>query len=295
MMKILLLGNKGQLGWELQRTCASLGNLVAIDFPDVDLTEPVSVRQEILKIKPDVIINATAYNAVDRAEEETEIAMAINAHAPRIMAEMAKTSGALFIHYSTDYVFDGTKNEPYVEDDIPNPINMYGSSKYAGEQGIISVGGLYLIFRTSWVYSLRRASFVTKVLKWSRENQTLKIVHDQVSCPTWCRMLAEVSAMVLVKVYSLRSTWLRDRVGLYHLAGDGYTSRFEWAQEILRLDPNPSERKTHQIFPAETDDFPTLAQRPLFSAMACDRFREAFGLQLPHWPIALKLAMESPS
>ncbi len=294
-MKILLLGNNGQLGWELHRTCASLGNLIAIDFPDIDLTKPVSVRQEILKVKPDVIINATAYTAVDRAEEEAELAMAINAHAPRIMAEMAKESGALFIHYSTDYVFDGSKNEPYVEGDIPNPINMYGSSKFAGEQAIISVGGLYLIFRTSWVYSLRRASFVTKVLEWSRENQTLKIVNDQVSCPTWCRMLAEVSAMVLMKVYSLHSTWLRDRVGLYHLAGDGYTSRFEWAQEILRLDPNPSEQKTQQILPAETDDFPTLAQRPLFTAMACDRFRETFGLQLPHWEIALKLAMESSS
>ncbi|MCJ7659126.1 MAG: dTDP-4-dehydrorhamnose reductase [Anaerolineales bacterium] len=292
-MHILLIGNRGQLGWELERTLAPLGKVLSIDYPELDLSEPEAVRSVISSVRPDVLINASAYTAVDRAETEIDTAMAVNVRAPEIMAEEAKKLSALFIHYSTDYVFDGTKNELYVEKDTPNPINVYGRSKLMGEKAIEAVEGFYLIFRTSWVYSLRRNSFVTKVLQWSRTNQTLKIVNDQVSNPTWSRMLAEVNAYLLIKGGDQPIAWLHDRVGLYHLAGAGFVSRFEWAQAVLKLDPCPSEQVTREIVSARTDDFPTPAKRPLHTALDCSRFKETFGLQLPDWLTALQLAMEN--
>jgi len=292
-MRILLIGNTGQLGWELERTLAPLGKVASIDYPELDLSEPEAVRSEISSVRPDVLINATAYTAVDRAETEIDTAMAINVRAPEIMAEEAKKLHALFIHYSTDYVFDGTKNALYVEHDTSNPINVYGRSKLAGEKAIEAIGGFYLIFRTSWVYSLRRDSFVTKVLQWSRTNQTLKIVSDQVSSPTWSRMLAEVNAYLLIKGGDQPMAWLHDRVGLYHLAGAGSVSRFEWAKAVLKLDPRPSEQVTREILPARTDDFPIPAKRPLYTALDCSHFTETFGLQLPDWQTALQLAMEN--
>ena len=291
-MNILLIGSKGQLGWELERTLAPLGPVASIDYPDLDLNDPDSVRSVISSVRPKVIINASAYTAVDRAEIEVDSAMAINARAPEIMAEEAKKIPALIIHYSTDYVFDGTKNEMYVEQDTPNPINVYGKSKLAGENAIESAGGFYLIFRTSWVYSLRRGSFVTKVLEWSRSNQTLRIVSDQISCPTWCRMLAEISSQVLAKGGDHPIEWIGERFGLYHLAGSGIANRFEWAQEILKLDPNRSDQISVQAVPAKTEEFPTPAKRPLYTALDCSLFTETFGLHLPDWQIALRLAME---
>ena len=291
-MRILLIGNTGQLGWELERALAPLGKVTSVDYPEVDLSNPDSVRVVITSLRPDVLINATAYTALDRAETEVDTAMAINARAPEIMAEEAKRLRSFFIHYSTNYVFDGTKNDLYVEQDAPNPINVYGSSKLTGEQAIEAIGGYYLIFRTSWVYSLRRDSFVTKVLKWSRTNKTLRIVSDQVSSPTWCRMLAEVNAHLLAKGGDHPSEWLGDRVGLYHLAGSGIANRFEWAQEILKLDPNLTEQTLVKLLPARTEEFPTPARRPLHSALNCDLFAEVFGLQLPAWDDALRMAME---
>jgi dTDP-4-dehydrorhamnose reductase len=291
-MRILLIGNIGQLGWELERTLAPLGKVASIDFPELDLSDPESVRFVVSDVRPEVLINATAYTAVDRAESEVDIAMAINARGPEIMAEEAKKINALFIHYSTDYVFDGTKNALYFERDTPNPINVYGRSKLVGEQAIEAVGGSYLVFRTSWVYSLRRASFVTKVLEWARVNPTLRIVSDQVSCPTWCRMLAEINAQLLAKDGENPVAWLSDRTGLYHLAGSGIASRLEWAQKILELDPKKQEQISVQLIPAQTDEFPTPAKRPLYSALNCDWFTEVFGMRLPAWQDALRLAME---
>jgi dTDP-4-dehydrorhamnose reductase len=292
-MHILLIGNTGQLGWELERTLAPIGKVASIDFPELDLSEPESVRSVITGLRPEVLINVSAYTAVDQAETEIDTAMLVNARAPEIMAEEAKKLSALFIHYSTDYVFDGMKNELYVEKDKPNPINVYGSSKFLGEKAIEAIGCFYFVFRTSWVYSLRRDSFVTKVMQWARNNQTLKIVNDQVSSPTWCRMLAEVTAYLLIKGGDRPMEWLRDRVGLYHLAGAGAVSRFEWAQAILKFDPRKSENITREILPARTSDFPTAAKRPLYTALDCSHFTETFGLQLPDWLTALKLAMEN--
>ncbi len=290
-MNILLLGNTGQLGWELQRTLAPLGQVAALDYPEVNLADAAGLRQIVRRLHPRVIVNATAYTAVDRAESETELAMAVNSRGPGILAEESAALGAALLHFSTDYVFDGAKGSAYIETDIPNPLNVYGRSKWAGEQAVQQVGGAYLILRTSWVYSLRRDSFVTKVLKWARQQRTLRLVTDQVSNPTWARMLAEVTAQMLAMGGRDVVPWLTERRGLYHLAGDGYASRMEWAQAILRCDPHRDEQVIGDILPGQTDDFPSPACRPLFSALNCDHFFEVFGLRLPPWEIALLLAM----
>lgn len=288
-MKILLLGKNGQLGWELQRTLAPLGPLSAFDYEELNLEDFEAVRSTIRALKPQVIVNASAYTAVDRAENETEKCFAINASIPAILAEEALQLKAALIHYSTDYVFDGLKGSPYSEQDTPNPLSVYGKSKLAGELAIQVLGGTHLIFRTAWVYSTRRDSFVTKVLQWARQNQTLRIVDDQVSNPTWARMLAEISAQTLAR----GTDSLRERSGLYHLAGSGHASRLEWARLILELDPARQEQQVEQILPAQTSEFPTPAQRPLFSALNCAHFLESFQIELPAWQSTLRLAMES--
>jgi dTDP-4-dehydrorhamnose reductase len=286
-MNLLLLGVTGQLGWELQRTLQPLGVLLACDYPEVDLADPVSICKMVQNCRPDVIVNATAYTAVDKAETEQELAEAINGTGPGVLAEEARKRNAVLIHYSTDYVFDGAKGSPYVEDDLPGPVNIYGKSKLAGEKAIQSVDGDYLILRTAWVYSLRRDSFVSKVLGWARKNETMRVVDDQVSNPTWARMLAEITAQVL----ACGLEHLRERTGIYHLAGSGHTSRYGWAQQILRLDPQQQEHKVQQLLPACSADFPTPARRPLFSALDCRKFEQAFDLRLPAWDATLALAL----
>jgi dTDP-4-dehydrorhamnose reductase len=293
MIRLLLLGKYGQLGWELQRTLAPLGEVIAVDYPEIDLSQPDPVRQIVRQAQPAVIVNATAYTAVDRAESEPEIAMAVNARAPAVLADEARSLGAGLIHFSTDYVFDGAQNRPYIETDQPNPLGVYGQSKLEGERAIETIGGAYLILRTSWVYSLRRDSFVGKVLNWSRQQETLRVVSDQISNPTWARLLAEVTAQLLAKSNHDPVGWLAEWRGLYHLAGGGYASRLEWAQAILQLDPQPEQQITLQLLPALTADFPTPARRPLFSALDCKRFGDTFGLRLPDWKDALRMAMES--
>jgi dTDP-4-dehydrorhamnose reductase len=291
MMQILLLGKYGQLGWELHRSLGTLGEVAAFDFPDIDLSHPEGIRQVVQQVKPDVIINATAYTAVDRAESESETAHTINAVAPGIMAEVAFAHDTALIHFSTDYVFDGAQNRPYLETDSPNPLSVYGQSKLDGERAIQQIGGAYLILRTSWVYSLRRDSFVTKVLSWSRQQKTLRVVADQVSNPTWARMLAEATAQLLAKAGTRPARWVSQYSGLYHLAGFGYASRLDWAKAILDADSRPAEQLTQEILPAQTADFPTPARRPLFSALNCQRFMDTFNLRLPDWQEALTLAM----
>jgi dTDP-4-dehydrorhamnose reductase len=291
-MRILLLGSTGQVGWELQRTLAPLGEVLGLDFPEIDLTQSEAIHRIVENKRPQLIINATAYTAVDQAESEPDIALAINGLAPGVLAEAAQRLQAALIHYSTDYVFDGQKGAAYVESDPPKPLNVYGSSKLAGENAITQVGGAHLILRTSWVYSMRRPSFVSKVLEWSRKQSVLRMVTDQVANPTSARMLAEVTAQMLAKSTPDTYSWLLDRSGVYHLAGSGTASRLEWAQEILRNDPDPKQQLVKKLEPALTAEFPTPAQRPLYSALNCDRFRETFGLSLPDWRIALQFSME---
>ncbi len=293
MMRILVLGKNGQLGWELIRTLGPLGQVVGLDLPDFDLSVPASVRQVIREIYPDIIFNAGAYTQVDRAESEPEIAMAVNGTSPGIIAETAHEIRAALIHYSTDYVFDGTKGSSYLESDAPQPLNVYGITKLAGEHAVSSTDAAFLVFRTSWVYSMRRESFVSKVLDWARQNRRLQLVSDQVSNPTWSRMLAEVSAQVLAESSADLYGWIRERHGIYHLAGDGAASRFEWGREILSLDPRKDEQVCQEILPALTSDFPSQAVRPLHSALNCELFISTFGLRLPDWRYALQLAMET--
>ncbi len=294
-MKILLFGKNGQLGWELQRTLATLGDVVAVDVTDLDLNQPSAVEGFLRSQKPALVVNASAYTAVDRAEEERAAAFAINCTAPGIMASEAKRLGAAFIHFSTDYVFDGTKNQPYVETDAPNPLNVYGESKRAGEEAIQSSAAAYLIFRTAWVYSMRGETFVNKTLRWARQNPFLRVVDDQVSNPTWARMLAEVIAQLIIMGKNNLSEWVEQRRGIYHLAGEGYATRFAWAQEMLKNLPPNYPLVASNIHAAKTAEFPTPAQRPLFSALETGHFQRTFGLCLPDWRLALRLAMQDGS
>lgn len=291
MLRILLLGKTGQWGWEAARALAPLGEVIALDYPEVDFTRPESLRSLVAGVNPQVVYNAAAYTAVDRAESEAETARLINAVSPGVLAEAARAARAVMIHTSTDYVFDGTKGSPYLESDAPNPLNVYGQTKLDGERAVEQAGGAYLTLRTSMVYSSRRDSFVAKVLQWSRQQTTLKVVQDQVGNPTWARMLAEITGLLLAKAGPDLYDWASERSGVYHLAGDGCASRLEWAQAILRADPQPEQQIAQQVLPALTSDFPTPAARPLFSALNCDKFIRTFGLRLPPWEDALRLAM----
>ena len=265
-MRILLLGKNGQVGWELRRTLAPLGLVAAYDAPEIDLAEPIGLERNLKDLvesmQPQVIVNATAYTAVDRAETEPKKAIAVNAAAPARLAELAHTAGAALIHYSTDYVFDGKKGSDYVETDPPNPLNVYGNSKLTGEKAIQEIDGASLILRTSWVYSLRRSSFISKVLEWSRRNPDLRLVSDQVGSPTWARMLAEVTAQILAASSRHPVGWIYEHRGLYHLAGDGSASRYEWGRAILHLDPHPEEQVVHELLEARTADFPRRGRAP---------------------------------
>jgi dTDP-4-dehydrorhamnose reductase len=244
------------------------------------------------ELKPDLLVNASAYTAVDRAETEQDTAMTVNALAPGAMADWARKSGAVFIHYSTDYVFDGRKGSPYVENDPANPLNMYGKSKLAGEENIQQAGGAYLILRTSWVYSTGSAGFVSKVLEWARKNETLKIVSDQISNPTWARDLAEATFSLVSAHRDDLQDVMKERRGLYHLAGSGYASRYEWAKQILENDPNRTEQLVRSIEPVSSEEFPTPAARPSFSVLDCTKFSQNFGFSLPDWSISLRKAMQ---
>jgi len=290
-MKIVLFGKNGQVGWELQRILPILGEVFSMGRDELDISDLDAVRNILNELKPNLIINASAYTQVDRAEKESDLAMKINALAPEVMAEAANKLGSVFIHYSTDYVFDGKRDTPYTENDPVNPLNVYGESKLKGEENVQQAGGAYLILRTSWVYSLRGNGFVNKVLGWARKNETLKIVSDQISTPTWARILAEITNFVIVRNSANLLEIIRERRGVYHASCHGYTSRYEWAKQILANDPARTEQIVRSIEPALTGDFPTPAVRPLFSALDCTRFEKAFSLQLPDWSSILKLAM----
>jgi dTDP-4-dehydrorhamnose reductase len=291
MMKIVLFGKNGQLGWEFQRILPILGEVIPLDQDVLDLCDLNAIQKTLHELKPNLIVNASAYTDVDRAEKEVERATTINALAPGVMAETAHQLGAVLVHYSTDYVFDGKKNAPYLETDQPNPLTIYGKSKIMGEENIKQASDAYLILRTSWVYSLRGNSFVNKVLEWSRQKKNLKIVDDQISGPTWARTLAEITSFILSDGNQDLREVIRERGGTYHLAGSGFASRYEWAKEILANDPQPSEQIVQALEPASTEEFPTPAVRPLFSALDCTLFEERFGLRLPDWTSTLRLAM----
>lgn len=291
-IKILLLGNSGQVGWELNHTLLTLGHLTALDYPQIDMADPSNIQSVVRESQPNIIINATAYTDVDKAESEPDLAMAINATGVRILAEEAYNLGAALIHYSTDYVFDGKKGTPYTEDDLPTPVNTYGQTKLVGEIAVQDTDGAYLIFRTAWVYSLRRPCFVTKVLQWARQHETLRIVDDQISSPTWAHTLAEATAQVIAQDREDPIGYIQQKHGLYHLTDGGSCSRFEWAKAIIEQDPNKHEQAVKQILPAKSADFPTPAERPLNSTLDQSRVVSVFNLDLPHWKTALNHCFE---
>jgi dTDP-4-dehydrorhamnose reductase len=290
-MRILLIGKNGQLGWEFQRSLPALGEVIALGRDQLDVSDHQAVQSTLNELKPDLIINASAYTAVDQAETQIELATKINSVTPGVMAEVASKLRAVFVHYSTDYVFDGQNNIPYTEHDRTNPLNVYGKSKFMGEENIKQSGDAYLIFRTSWVYSLRGNSFVNKVLEWSRKNKTLRIVSDQIGNPSWARMLAETTCSALATSKANLLDSIREKRGIYHVAGSGYTSRYEWAKQILANDPDRTEQLVQIIEPALSEEFPTPATRPLCTALDCEKFTKTFNLRLPGWEESLQLAM----
>ena len=292
MKKILQFGTKGQVGWELLRTCAPLGEIVALDYPDVDLSDSGGLRELVRNVKPDIIVNAAAYTNVDKAENEPELARAINATGPAVLAEEAKKINAVLVHYSTDYVFDGAKGSPYVETDATNPLNMYGQTKLEGEQAIAASGCANLVLRTSWVYSMRQGGFVTKVLQWARTQEVMRVVDDQISSPTSARMLAEVTALILGQGREDVFGYLSENGGLYHCAGGGSCSRYEWAKAILEYDPRKEEQVVKELLPAKSTDFAVPANRPMVSVLECDNLFGTFRLRQPTWEECLRLTTE---
>ena len=291
MTKILQIGTKGQLGWELLRTCAPLGEVIALDYPTVDLSDSAGLRELVRSTKPAIIINAAAYTNVDKAESEPELARAINATGPGILAEEAKKINAVLLHYSTDYVFDGIKGSPYTEADTPNPLSVYGQTKLEGEQAVMASGCSFLVLRSSWIYS-RRSGFVAKVLEWARTQETIRIVDDHISSPTPSILISYITSSLISKIEANPDDWMLERKGIYHCACTGYCSRYEWAREVLRLSSNMHTKPGQQLLPALTSDFSTPAVRPLKSRLDSKMFEATFGMKIPHWLKALELAME---
>ncbi len=289
-LRILLLGKNGQVGWELQRLLSGTCDLVATDRSEADLADEAQVRDAVRRVRPQVIVNAAAYSNVERAESESELAHKVNARAPAVLAEEAKRLRAALIHYSTDYVFDGEKRSPYVETDETNPLNEYGRSKLEGERKIQQIDCAYLILRTSWVYSLRAHSFVTRFLGWARTNPQVRVVTDQTANPTWCRPLAEATAGLIRQMETNPAAWMRERRGVYHLTGSGYVSRFEMAKKMLELLPRNPPVQATSILPAVTADFPDAAKRPAFSALDSAKFISTFGIKMPAWEESLQAA-----
>ncbi|MFQ5487349.1 MAG: dTDP-4-dehydrorhamnose reductase [Gammaproteobacteria bacterium] len=291
--RILLIGQDGQVGWQLRRTLAPLGEIAAYDHPHLDLGKPDLVRAIINEVRPTLIVNAAAYTAVDQAEEERGLAMAINADGPALLAEEAKKLGAAMVHYSTDYVFDGTKEQPYTEDDEPQPLNVYGQSKLAGDQAVMAAGIPHLIFRTSWVYGIRGNNFLRTLLKLFAERDEISIVDDQIGAPTWSRVIAEVTAQALGQALAPRTQLSLEEVsGLYNLTASGETTWYGFAQAVADHAANEHlTPKVSKIKPIPSAEYPTPAVRPPYGVLSHQKLQETFGLFIPSWEEQLALCI----
>ncbi|MCJ7724013.1 MAG: dTDP-4-dehydrorhamnose reductase [Anaerolineales bacterium] len=289
-IRFLLFGKDGQVGEELNRYLAPLGELFAYGDGEFDLTQIDQMMNIVNEIKPNVIVNAAAYTAVDQAEVFPEIAMTANGIAPGALAEKARAMHIVLIHYSTDFVFDGKKAKPYNESDEPNPLSSYGKSKLVGERSIQDIGDSFLILRTSWVYSMGHDNFVTKVLKWSRTQKEIHVVDDQIGSPTWARTLAKTTTSILESNQDVYN-FIKERSGIYHLAGEGAASRYDWANAILQFNPHQEERVVQELVRDKSSNFPTPAIRPTFSALDSTRIKKTFGIKLLGWKKYLYQAM----
>jgi len=302
-LRLLITGASGQVGWHLQRTLAPLGEVLAIDVEQVDMTDLDAVARSVREFAPDIIVNAAAYTAVDKAESEPELARAINAAAPARLAEECARSGALLIHYSTDYVYDGSKPGPYEEKDATGPLSIYGQTKLEGDQAIVASGCAHIILRTTWVYDVRGKNFLRTVLRLGREKEELRMVGDQRGAPTWARDLAESTAIILARSFERRSVTGAWESGLFHLTASGQTSWAGFAQAILEdyeaLLAWPAETgefggplKAKRVVAITSEQYQTPARRPRNSVLCNAKVQAAFGIALPDWRAQLRLAMQ---
>ncbi|HEX8363213.1 MAG TPA: dTDP-4-dehydrorhamnose reductase [Longimicrobium sp.] len=290
--RILLTGGTGQVGWELARALAPMGEVLAPGRAALDLADPAAIRRAFRDAAPALVVNAGAHTAVDRAESEPELAHALNATAPGVLAGEAARTGVPMVHFSTDYVFDGSKGAPYGEDDPTRPLGVYGATKRQGEEAVGAAGGMHLVLRTSWVYGTRGHNFMLTILRMARERDELRVVSDQVGAPTWSRMLAEATAAILAP-FRAGAGWAipPEKCGVYHLAARGETSWHGFAEAILAADPARAEQRCRRVVAISSEEYPTPAPRPRYSVLATERAETAFGVELPHWREQLGLCL----
>jgi dTDP-4-dehydrorhamnose reductase len=303
---ILLTGKNGQIGFELGKLLSRMGKLIAVDREDVDLTKPSEIRRTIQELRPRLIVNAAAYTAVDKAETDQEAARAVNTDVPAILAEETKKLGAALVHFSTDYIFDGLKGSPYLEDDLANPMSVYGQTKLAGEEAVRQIGVPHLTFRTQRVYGIRGQNFLLTILRLATQREELRIVSDQIGAPTWCRELARATASILQEL-SLGSNLaisLSNVSGTYHMTAAGTTTWYEFACAILDEGARTAADVpwfaavtsvrpliTHRIVPITTAQYPTPAKRPAYPVLSNEWLSRTFRLRLPNWQNQLHSAV----
>lgn len=286
---ILVTGVNGQVGFELLRSLQGLGRVVACDRSMLDLSDLDRVRSVVRELKPSIIVNPAAYTAVDKAETDVDAARRLNADVPRAFAEEAARLGAALVHYSTDYVFDGTKEGAYVETDATNPQNVYGLTKLEGEQAIAATGCAHLVLRTSWVYGRRGKNFLLTMLKLGSERPELRVVADQVGAPTWSKTIATATAHIVAQALAADDAdWWAQRSGVYHFTSAGATSWHGFAEAIFT---HAMGERAPKVLPIPASDYPVPAKRPSNSRLSHDKLTEAFGLRLPDWADALKLCL----
>lgn len=294
MSRILVIGRDGQVGWELCRTLSTLGEVVAVNRARLNLADQNKIRDVVGEVAPDITVNAAAYTNVDAAEADAASAYLINTTAVQTIAEEVSRLKGIFIHYSTDYVFDGKKRGPYSEDDEPNPLNVYGASKLAGEQAVQSIGGAYLIIRTSWVYGLRGKNFLRTILRLAAERDDLRVVDDQVGAPTWCRSIAEATGQALARsgaTTDQRRQFIAERAGVYHFASRGQTSWYGFAEQIVEKNRDALQRNP-RVTPITSAEFGAKAKRPSNSVISHAKMGDVFGIEPPDWQGALELCCE---
>ena len=290
---ILLLGKNGQVGWELQRSLAPLGKVIALDRNGEDglcgdISDLDGLRHTIEQIKPDILINAAGYTAVDQAQNEPELAAQLNHHAPALMAELMKARGGCLVHYSTDYVFDGSGNQPWKEADTTGPLNVYGATKLAGDQAIQASGCKHLIFRTSWVYASRGNNFAKTMLRLAKERETLNVIDDQIGAPTGAELIADITAHVLRHCEQQPST-----SGLYHLSANGECSWYDYARYVIEWAKEAGLPLAVQaVNPIPSEAYPVQAVRPRNSRLNCRALTETFDLELPDWKLGVRRMLQ---
>ncbi len=287
--RILLTGCNGQVGWDLQRTLAPVGDVAAVDLPEIDFCDVAALRALVGQIKPDIIVNPAAYTAVDRAESEPELAQAVNGEAPGVLAREAARLGIPMVHYSTDYVFDGENAEPYDEEDETDPRSAYGRSKLAGEQAVQRSGANHVILRLAWVFAMRGGNFVLTMMRLAKERSELRVVNDQRGAPSWSRTIAEASALV---VWRLLHEGRSVPSGIYHLPSRGTTTWFDFAKAIFEIGRGVLFDDVPNVLPISSSEFPTPAPRPANSVLSGEKIARQLKISLPGWEEQLAFAMK---